>query len=328
VGQTSYASVPNAAATPGLIVGAGLDDAVWVTLHANLPLVSDGTPWAAAALGTRLGGSGRVAPGLDLAASGYGYSDRVTIGEGGGATLVALPLLAFGTGPWRAEFRSGVMHHAETFAGASSGRTVHHSDARLGVHAGALRVGSELRWVRAAEGDHPYAGADASLSAGAVTLHAHAGRWLSDTFDGTALEVTATIPAGAATELTGSFRRVADDPLFLAGERTGWSVGVSRRLGVRPGSGAGPRVAAAGRVTFTVPRSASPTAPAVAGDFNGWTPVPLAAVGEAWAVTLAVPPGVHRYAYRAADGRWFVPAGVPGRVDDGFGGVSAVLVVP
>ncbi len=54
----------------------------------------------------------------------------------------------------------------------------------------------------------------------------------------------------------------------------------------------------------------------------------MAREGRFWTVTLPVRAGVHRYAFRAADGDWFVPASVPGRTDDGFGGVSAIVVVP
>jgi len=50
--------------------------------------------------------------------------------------------------------------------------------------------------------------------------------------------------------------------------------------------------------------------------------------GDAWVLTLPLGRGVYRYAYRGADGEWFVPEGTPGRQDDGFGGVAAVLIVP
>ena len=49
--------------------------------------------------------------------------------------------------------------------------------------------------------------------------------------------------------------------------------------------------------------------------------------GGAWVARVPVAPGAYHYAYRAADGRMLVPEGIPS-VDDGFGGRSALLVVP
>jgi hypothetical protein len=36
---------------------------------------------------------------------------------------------------------------------------------------------------------------------------------------------------------------------------------------------------------------------------------------------------VYHYAFRSADGEWFVPASMAGRRDDGMGGHVAMLVV-
>jgi hypothetical protein len=64
----------------------------------------------------------------------------------------------------------------------------------------------------------------------------------------------------------------------------------------------------------------------IAGDWNGWTPVPLTRKGrDRWTVELAMAPGA--YAFALLDGeRWVLPTGVTG-VDDGFGGVVATLLV-
>jgi len=66
---------------------------------------------------------------------------------------------------------------------------------------------------------------------------------------------------------------------------------------------------------------------ALAGDWNGWTPVPLRAVGGGrWVVELPLTPGAYGYAL-IADGEWVLPDGVTG-MDDGFGGLVARLIVP
>jgi hypothetical protein len=46
-----------------------------------------------------------------------------------------------------------------------------------------------------------------------------------------------------------------------------------------------------------------------------------------WVAERALEPGVYRYAF-IVDGSWFVPDGVRGVVDDGFGQKNLVLVVP
>lgn len=64
----------------------------------------------------------------------------------------------------------------------------------------------------------------------------------------------------------------------------------------------------------------------IAGDWNGWTPVPLTRKGrDRWMVELEMAPGA--YAFALLDGeRWVLPRGMTG-VDDGFGGVVATLLV-
>jgi 1,4-alpha-glucan branching enzyme len=79
--------------------------------------------------------------------------------------------------------------------------------------------------------------------------------------------------------------------------------------------------------TFRVSAAEHPAAPALIGDFTGWQPVAMTKSGDVWTATVAVRPGAHHYAFRAADGRVVVPPGAA-TVDDGFGGRSAVLVVP
>ena len=49
--------------------------------------------------------------------------------------------------------------------------------------------------------------------------------------------------------------------------------------------------------------------------------------GDQWVIRIPLAAGVYNYAFRGSDGQWFVPASVPGRRDDGFGGHVAVLVV-
>ena len=82
-----------------------------------------------------------------------------------------------------------------------------------------------------------------------------------------------------------------------------------------------------GWAVFRLPMAEHPQPPMVMGDFSDWRPVAMTAEGRHWVARVRVQPGAHHYAYRLADGRTMVPPGVPS-VDDGFGGRSAVVVVP
>lgn len=70
---------------------------------------------------------------------------------------------------------------------------------------------------------------------------------------------------------------------------------------------------------------------ALAGDFNGWsrTATPMAAAGRdgAWAVTLALAPGAHRYAFVVDDTRTVADPAAPAARDTSDGARS-VLTVP
>lgn len=329
VGRTAHGALPAESGGLAATFGARRPGSTWLALHASLPAEDGGTAWASGALGTRVGGAARTVLGLDLAAQGHAYSTHGLEGVGSGATVAALPLATLAFGPARLELRSGAMHHASAHGGATASRTVHHSDARLGIVAGAVTLVGETRWVRAAEEDYPYTGGEAHAALGPATLGAFAGRWHSDRIRGATWGVEGRLHALAHTELFAGYRRESDDPLHWAGERTGWSLGVTRRLGGRavPLPPSAPETRD-GRTVFRIPLVAASEAPSLAGDFTGWIGVPMQREGDGWTVALALPAGVHRYAFRGADGRWFVPATVPGRTDDGFGGVAAVVVVP
>ena len=67
---------------------------------------------------------------------------------------------------------------------------------------------------------------------------------------------------------------------------------------------------------------------AVAGDWNGWQPAPLApAGGDRFEGTFELPPGRHAWAL-VIDGAVVTPPQAPGFVDDGFGGRNAIVDVP
>ena len=75
-------------------------------------------------------------------------------------------------------------------------------------------------------------------------------------------------------------------------------------------------------------RDAGVPPPSIAGDFTKWTPIRMKRHGDEWRFSVQLSRGVYRFAFKSADGAWFVPASFPNRTDDQMGGWVAVLVVP
>jgi hypothetical protein len=66
---------------------------------------------------------------------------------------------------------------------------------------------------------------------------------------------------------------------------------------------------------------------AIAGDWNGWAPVPLRALaGEVWEARLRLAPGTYHFNLLVDGKEWVVPRGVA-TVPDGLGGIVGVLIV-
>ena len=102
----------------------------------------------------------------------------------------------------------------------------------------------------------------------------------------------------------------------------------------RPGaSEAGTTVASAARDTVFVQfelTAPDARAVAVAGSFNGWSASALPLIrtaSGAWAATIALPVGEHRYQFVVDGTRWVPDPAAQSQVDDGFGGTNSVIVV-
>lgn len=79
------------------------------------------------------------------------------------------------------------------------------------------------------------------------------------------------------------------------------------------------------RVTFRV---ADVSALSITGDWNEWTPAPLAPDGAGrWTGIIAAGSGQRRFALIDQDGRWIIPAGVT-RLPDEFDGEAGLLAIP
>jgi hypothetical protein len=80
-------------------------------------------------------------------------------------------------------------------------------------------------------------------------------------------------------------------------------------------------------VVVRVPIAESAEMPSIAGDFTAWESVAMRRAEGVWEASFELTPGVYHYSFVRPDGSWFLPQSVKNRVDDGFGGTNAVLVV-
>lgn len=305
----------------------------WAYASGGAPISSEGPGWGAAGAGVWLQrGSDAAALGVTLALDGYGFAATDSVESGGGATLAFAPGFRVARGPLRIEATAGALGILEAVGDSSETRAMFDGGARLGLESEAgFAIGADARVVAGEEATYPYAGGSATLTRDRVSAWAYAGQWLTDRLPDpvTAVGAGLSVRIAGRTEIAASWRQEPVDPVYFSSPRRTWSVSLSRRLGRAPAPAPVlPMLDAAadGTVTLTLPASEHPLAPVVVGDFNGWTPARMTREGDRWTVRVRVAPGTYHYAFRAADGRVFVPAGVP-VVDDGFGGASAVLVV-
>jgi hypothetical protein len=330
-GHSAHGPVQGAVAATGLTLGVRHEGTPWFFLSASAPFDAAGLPWGAVGLGGRLATPGRsVTLGLDAGAHGFAWFDRVALRSGGGVVAEAMPLVALRAGRLGLEARSGVIHYGSLYAGEAASRTVYQTDAQAVLSAGWLRLAGESRLLRAAEADYPYLGGSVQVNIERVTLIARGGSWLSEAIETPVWGVAGRVRLNTATEAHLAFQQETSDPLYWNAPRRSWSAGFSRRIGrsVLPAVPARVATRVEGGITFRLPLKAAASAPHLAGDFSDWKSVPMVRAGDHWSVTLPLAAGVYRYAFRAANGEWFVPEDHPGREPDGFGGYNAVLIVP
>jgi hypothetical protein len=304
---------------------------LWLTLDAGVPLAARSTLWGSAGAGGRLQWeAAALMPGIDAGVQLYGFRDPVLEYAGRGVVGELLPGLALARGAMSAELRSGVQIHSLAGAGVREDRAVHLTEARIGGRPfGGVNILAEARYVRATEGGYPYAGVRAARARERVEVWGRLGKWASSALPGVEWGGGVAVQLAPGVVVEAAAEQSAGDPLFLNPQRRGWSLGVRRTSHARTSSPLPVLPAASdGSVLFRLPAGRDSAAPAVAGDFNQWTPTPMQRVGREWQLRIRVAPGIYHYAFRRGDGAWFVPDSAPGRTDDGMGGTSALLVVP
>lgn len=309
-------------------------DVGWAYLSGGTPIEGDGPGWGAGGAGGWIGlRRGAFQLGLSASGHGYAYGGAGPNPSGNGGTVELLPTLAYRRGIVQAEVSSGFAGAYDALGDSTHSRGFHDTAARLAFAvANGVTVGGDARWVRGEGGDWPYAGGSAELRQPWGSAWVYAGAWM----DQDQPDPSAAYGAGVRvrvirrTDVQATVRQEPFEPLYWNAPRRTWGLSLRRTLG-REARRALPAVrlpdVANGWAVFRLPMAGHPRPPVVMGDFSGWRPVAMSSEGGQWVARVQLSPGVHHYAYRLADGSTMVPPGVPS-VDDGFGGKSAVLVVP
>jgi hypothetical protein len=308
-------------------------DRFWIFGSGGVPLRSGDSSWMSAGSGGRLQrarAGRRPRAGIDIGAHGYLFRDAIVAARGSGAALDALPFVSLPAGPGAIEVRAGWRGHTLSYAGLRESRGVIETGIRT-VHGNStFRAEVDAKWVRASEGGFPFAGAALTYAGRPVQIWLRAGRWLDADLDEVSWSAGAGVAAGARALMWARVWQDAPDPLYWNVPRRSWSVGVTHGIGRQAGVDSPFRRTRSrdGSVVLALPVSeARLPALFIAGDFTGWQPRAMTREGGVWVIRARLEPGVYRYAFRTAEGRWFVPESVPGRADDGMGGHVAILVV-
>ena len=304
----------------------------WLYGTGGAPLEGGGPAWGAAGAGGWLGiRRDAVQLGVSASAHGFAYGAAGPNPAGGGGSVDVVPRAAWTRGAWTIEAGSGFAGAVDVTGDSSGVRTFSATDARVGTAmAGGWAASAEARLL-VGEGDAwPYAGAAVEVERPWGGGWAYAGRWLADGHPAPAdaYGVGVRVRAMAGTEVLAALRQEPLDPVYWSTPRRTWSLSLRRSFGGRRSASVAPVPDVdRGWAVFRLPRRNARDAPELIGDFSGWQPVAMTAEGDAWVARVRLEPGAYHYAFRMADGAVVVPDGLPA-VDDGFGGRSAVLVVP
>jgi hypothetical protein len=276
---------------------------------------------------------GGFAAGADFSVHAHAQRDPVANITGQGLIAELLPMISQSVGAADFELRSGPRWYGSRLGGTDWTRKLWTSEVRLGLQPGeAVRFELDVRHDRAQQRES-YTRAGVSLAGmlGRVALHGAVGQWVNGVSEPEPeWDASISIPIRPRIWIFTSAQRETFNPQFLGPARTSWSAGVTFRIG-------GPRtpepagiieIERQGRVIIRVPVTEASAPLSIAGDFTGWMPVSMDRQGSEWRFPVTLAPGVYRFAFRTADGEWFVPESVPNRTDDGMGGWVAVMVVP
>lgn len=320
---SSFTSGQTASLAYARILGEG-----GVSLAAGLPTDLDsGTRWASAVGWLETGISGPF--GADGILTGFAYRDPVLAVTGTGASGTLHATADLQTSGARLRFRAGARIGALEAGQTSLRRGFPGAGSEVTFTRGPLRLTGALdAW--AADGEiYPLVRGTLGVGGERVRATGSLSHWLHDALPETGW--SAGVELRLSEWLTGIAHasRAAVDILFWTPPQRSWGVGLRASLGGRPEPAVlAPAVVPAGRsARFRLAASEAVAGPGVAGSFSDWEPIPMQRDGDDWVLELTLEPGIHEFAFVAADGSWFVPEETPGRKPDGYGGFIATLVV-
>lgn len=335
-GETSYETAPLESRSTSAILGIRHQlDRRFFQAALAAPLSSEHLFWGVISVGDRRAfRNGAAEVGLDAAGLFHFHRNPGVEGMGGGGRAELLPVLSLSAGALIAELRSGVSLYRGELGGERWSRDLHLSDLNMLLPLGPrARVGGELRHLRTREEAYTFLGSSASSALGRAGIWGSVGTWISgipDDAPSLGWSGGGSWAVARGTDLWFTVRREPFNPFFLGSARTSWGIGVSHRLGRArtPPPAIGAEYRSGGTTVLRLPTGEASRPPSVAGDFSQWEALPMHRFGTHWRIELNLAPGVYQFAFRHADGTWFVPPSTPNRREDGMGGWVAVLVVP
>jgi hypothetical protein len=268
--------------------------------------------------------------GVSASASGFAFQDPILESAGVGSIVALDTHGAFELGLAELRLRLGARHGAHLGGDGGSQRLLGRAGTAATVRLGAVEARAEVDHWLAEEAGYTQVAARAGFAHPRIQAWAGIAHWATASLPGTGWDVGVRVPVSDRIAITARGGVPAQDILFWMPRQQAWSVALQLRTGA-PSLEAAlpiPAVHDAGRgVSITLPARGLEGAPAVAGSFSGWRPMPMERARDGWRLSLTLEPGVYEYAFVTADGSWFVPEQTPGRKPDGFGGFVAVLIV-
>ncbi|HSW38531.1 MAG TPA: glycogen-binding domain-containing protein, partial [Acidobacteriota bacterium] len=293
----------------------------------GFPLTGTDLTWGIVGFDDRLAvRRGGFLAGADISVLAHAQRDPVAQSTGRGLSAEFLPVIGQSVGAVSLEVRGGPRWHGSRFGETTWTRMIWAGDFRGGFRvAERVRLEGTVRHDRNGDKEaYTKAGFSAVAMLGQAVIHGSLGKWIDVPGDNKReLEwgASVAVPISSRIWIFTAAQREGLNPLLLSEPRTSWGAGVTFRIGgARMPPIAGPEISSEGNVVIRISVRDATSPPSIAGDFTGWNPVPMERYGNEWRHSVDLPAGVYRYAFRTADGAWFVPESIPGRTDDGMGG--------
>jgi hypothetical protein len=253
-------------------------------------------------------------------------------------------------GSWQADIPGTTPSPGGLLGGGGIPQPAQHHSGDLAVQGGAISAGLPvgLTWLQASAeawhstggavpGDYRGAGLQTAFVTGMLAFSIGGALWDTPAGVKSAYRAATSLSLGGGVALRVEAGQSVADPLYgTPGSFTStigisWTTGGASRTAIRAAPKSSPATivrnsGASHLVKFSLRRPTAQSV-AVAGDFNEWKTVSMQRSGDTFSVEIALPAGVHHYAFLVDGKDWTVPDNAPGIVDDGWGKKNATIVV-